>query len=471
MAVLFVVAFLMRLVPVLNGAGPLSIGQYDDGVHYAAALALVNGQLPYRDFLFLQPPGIVIALIPFAALGAATHDSLGFIVARLAWMLLGAVNAVLVARLLRRTGTLAAVAGGVFYAVYYPAIHVERSIMLEGLTNACLIVALLVLPSEGRSDRPWRSVVAGALLGVSTGIKIWGLVIALVVIIWAVVARRYRDAGLIAVGTAAGATAVCGPFFLAAPAAMWRMVVRDQIMRPANGGDPLHRLPAIAAVPGTALQPAMVICLAFLFLTALSLRISSLRVAPALVIALGAMLMVTPSYFSHYAAVLAVPLAIVVGAACHVFADLLARAARRARVAVGLVGLVAGFGPGRHGRADADEPGGQGIPLATARRVGGGAARLRHRRRTGGAHPAGRVQPQRRARLPRGHRSRRQLLRPHAWAGYPPNPQPGLPRLCPALHVIGLGIARGQVPRWNRTVQANAEVDPVVAASGLGCRL
>jgi len=191
MAVLFVVAFLMRLVPVLNGAGLLGIGQYDDGVHYAAALALVNGQLPYRDFLFLQPPGIVIALIPFAALGAATHDSLGFIVARLAWMLLGAVNAVLVARLLRRTGTLAAVAGGVFYAVYYPAIHVERSIMLEGLTNACLIVALLlVLPSEGRSDRPWRSVVAGALLGVSTGIKIWGLVIALVVIIWAVVARR-----------------------------------------------------------------------------------------------------------------------------------------------------------------------------------------------------------------------------------------------------------------------------------------
>jgi len=181
------------------------------------------------------------------------------------------------------------------------------------------------------------------LLGISTGIKIWGLVIALVVIIWAVVARRSRDAGLIAIGTAAGATAVCGPFFLAAPAAMWRMVVRDQIMRPANGGDPLHRLPAIAAVPGTALQPAMVICLAFLFLTALSLRISSLRVAPALVIALGAMLMLTPSYFSHYAAVLAVPLAIVVGAACHVFADLLARAARRARVAVGLVGLVAGL--------------------------------------------------------------------------------------------------------------------------------
>jgi hypothetical protein len=268
MTVLFIGAFLMRLVPVLDGSGVLGIGHYDDGVHYAAALALVNGQMPYRDFLFLQPPGIVIALIPFAALGAATHDSLGFIVARLAWMLLGGVNAVLVARLLRRTGTLAAVAGGVFYAVYYPAIHIERSILLEGLTNACLVVALLLaVPSERRLDRPWRFVVAGALLGISTGIKIWGLVIALVVIIRAVVARRPRDAGLVAIGTVAGATAVCGPFFVAAPGAMWRMVVRDQVMRPARGGDVLHRLPAIAAVPGTALQSAMVICLVFAWLT------------------------------------------------------------------------------------------------------------------------------------------------------------------------------------------------------------
>jgi alpha-1,2-mannosyltransferase len=342
MAALFVAAFLMRLLPVLNGAGLLGIGHYDDGVHYAAALALVNGQLPYRDFLFLQPPGIVIALIPFAAVGSVTHDSLGFVIARLAWMLLGAANAVLVARLLRRTGTLAAVAGGVFYAVYYPAIHVERSLLLEGLTNACLIVALLlVLPSERRPDRPWRFLVAGALLGISTGIKIWGVVIALVVIIWAVMAGRRRGAGLIALGTAAGATVVCGPFFLAAPSAMWRMVVRDQLMRPATGGDLLHRLPAIAAVPGTALHPAVVICLVFLCLTAVSVRISSLWVAPALVIVLSAMLMVTPSYFSHYAGVLAVPLAIVVGSACHVLADVLGRYARRARLAVGLVGLVA----------------------------------------------------------------------------------------------------------------------------------
>ena len=42
------------------------LGNYDDGVYYSAATALVHGQLPYRDFLLLQPPGIAVLLAPFA---------------------------------------------------------------------------------------------------------------------------------------------------------------------------------------------------------------------------------------------------------------------------------------------------------------------------------------------------------------------------------------------------------------------
>ena len=43
---------------------------YDDGVHYAAAASLIHGRLPYRDFLFLQPPAMVLAASPFAWLGS-----------------------------------------------------------------------------------------------------------------------------------------------------------------------------------------------------------------------------------------------------------------------------------------------------------------------------------------------------------------------------------------------------------------
>ena len=61
-------AFLLRLLPVLHGGGLYGRGNYDDGVYYAAAAGLVHGLLPYRDVLLLHPPGIVLALAPFAAL-------------------------------------------------------------------------------------------------------------------------------------------------------------------------------------------------------------------------------------------------------------------------------------------------------------------------------------------------------------------------------------------------------------------
>ena len=52
----------------------------------------MNGLWPYRDFLFLHPPGIIVALLPFAGLGEFTSDPTGMLAARVAW-LLGGVNA------------------------------------------------------------------------------------------------------------------------------------------------------------------------------------------------------------------------------------------------------------------------------------------------------------------------------------------------------------------------------------------
>ena len=64
MAAVFGVAFAARLVPLLRGGGLYAAGNYDDGVHYAAAMGLVHGLLPYRDFLFLHPPGIAVLARP-----------------------------------------------------------------------------------------------------------------------------------------------------------------------------------------------------------------------------------------------------------------------------------------------------------------------------------------------------------------------------------------------------------------------
>ena len=55
LAVAFALAVGVRLALTLTTTGGLfGLGNYDDGVHFAAALGLVNGQLPYRDFLLMR---------------------------------------------------------------------------------------------------------------------------------------------------------------------------------------------------------------------------------------------------------------------------------------------------------------------------------------------------------------------------------------------------------------------------------
>ena len=154
--------------------------------------------------------------------------------ARLAWMGLGAVSAALVGLVLRRFGPVAALAGGLCYAVYLPAIFVERTTALEALTGVCTAGAVLLLVRA--FDRPATAgraiVLAGALLGFSTATKIWGVAPLAAVLVWCALSLGRRPAAQLAAGAAAALVLVCLPFFLAAPVTMWRMVVTAQLAGP-----------------------------------------------------------------------------------------------------------------------------------------------------------------------------------------------------------------------------------------------
>ena len=141
----FAVRLTARLVPVLRGGGLFGLDTYDDSVHYASALALAHGVLPYRDFLLLHPPGVVVALWPFAFFGAATNDSWGFAAARFGWILMGSTTAALIVVVLRGAGLLASWSGALLTPRNSPAVRSERTTMLEGLTSALLVMALLLL--------------------------------------------------------------------------------------------------------------------------------------------------------------------------------------------------------------------------------------------------------------------------------------------------------------------------------------
>ena len=341
-----VIAFLFRLVPVLRGGGMFGIGNYyDDGVYYASATGLVHGRLPYQDFLLLHPPGIMLLLTPFTTMAQVIGDSYGFAVARLAWMLLGAANAVLIWKILRSIGPVAALFGGLGYAVLYPAVYVEKSTLLEGPATTALLIAMVLLEPAARAGSMPRSraFAAGALLGLAITIKIWGVVTLLIVAGWLLLVRRFRVALQVMIASAISVTIICLPFFVAAPGAMWNQIVRDQFARDRRTGvtifdrfqgwaglDIVDRsLPAAVTLAAVA---------ALLGAAALAWKYREARLAVLLMLLQGAFLLMTPVFFPQFPAFSAPAVAITVGAAI----DRLTALARAVPMRIAIIGSFTG---------------------------------------------------------------------------------------------------------------------------------
>lgn len=320
LAVVFCVAFAARLIPLLRGGGLHAMGNYDDGVHYAAAMGLVHGLLPYRDFLLLHPPGVPLLLVPFGWLAEVLGEPDAMVVARLCWMAIGGLNAVLCGLVLLPLGRLAAVLTGLMYAVHFAAVYVEHTILLEPPASTVLLLALVITRALGQGDGVGTAhyVVAGLLLGLSPTLKIWG-VLAVLVVAGGLAWRRGPRRGLtVLLSAVASCTVVCLPFYLAAPRAMWQMVVVDQLSRPRGNLVPVQRLDDVLGLSlwteqprphlGTALMAALL--LASLIVC---LLVPALRLLAALFISYALLLAVSPVWFLHYAGAIAAPLVLVLG--------------------------------------------------------------------------------------------------------------------------------------------------------------
>jgi alpha-1,2-mannosyltransferase len=98
--------------------------------------------------LFLHPPGIVAALAPFAWLGDLTSDSVGFLTARVAWLLIGGSSAILVWRILWPMNRFAAVFAGLFYGVFYPAVVVAHTTLMEAPQNLVLLLGMWIISRQ-----------------------------------------------------------------------------------------------------------------------------------------------------------------------------------------------------------------------------------------------------------------------------------------------------------------------------------
>lgn len=309
----------VRFAVLLQTGGLLGSSTYDDGVHYAAAAAFVHGRRPYADFLFLQPPAVLLAAAPFAALGTVVGDPAAVIVARVCWIGVGAVNCALVAVLAGRRSRPAGLIAGASAAAFFPLAFGERSTLLEPLGTLLLLVAVLLGERAAAGDRGRRAaLLAGAIAGVSVDVKIW---YAVPVLVLAVVARhRLR----FLVGAVAGGALVLAPFLALAPEALIRQVVLDQLGRPRLpgdlGADRLIVLTGARYMRGAedlllpAALPVALAVVGVVLAAAVAAWSTPLgRRAVLLLAATSAVVAASPSFFAHYAAFTAPWAALVTG--------------------------------------------------------------------------------------------------------------------------------------------------------------
>lgn len=63
-----ILAIALRVATLVMAHHLSGVFEYDDGVYFGSAVMLIHGHLPYRDFVFIQPPGVTLLLTPFALL-------------------------------------------------------------------------------------------------------------------------------------------------------------------------------------------------------------------------------------------------------------------------------------------------------------------------------------------------------------------------------------------------------------------
>jgi hypothetical protein len=224
---------------------------FDEGIYYSAAGSWVAGFAPYLDFTFLHPPGGLILLWPGAFAGEhLVGHAAGFLIAKSTVALVVLLVITGVGWLAYKwVGPIAACLAALLYATFQPGVLYELPIRLEPFVNLGFVATAgiwLTGHTVARVDR--RLVVSAAFAGVALVTKLTGGVI----LIGLLASRPYdRPAtGRILIIC----IAILAAIFLIAPFALsnWNtfleQVVLIQLARPGGdvrGGDiadPISRL-------------------------------------------------------------------------------------------------------------------------------------------------------------------------------------------------------------------------------------
>lgn len=228
-----VLAFALRLFVLTRPGFLTGVTEYDDGVYLGAAIRLTEGALPYRDYAFVQPPGILLLTVPAALIGRIFSTAAAMGVARVLTVCASTACVPLAGNLMRYRGIAATAVTCGFLAVYPDDVFTARTLLLEPWMNLCCLIAVNAAFSRGRLASPGRLAWAGVALGFATAVKYWAAVPAAVLFVLCLITRKQSPgrARACLAGLAIGFVVPVAPFALAAPVAFIRSTVLDQASR------------------------------------------------------------------------------------------------------------------------------------------------------------------------------------------------------------------------------------------------
>ncbi|MGA7835345.1 MAG: hypothetical protein WCA31_09095 [Acidimicrobiales bacterium] len=261
---------------------PEFLAPYDTGVYMAATIHLVSGILPYRDFVFVQPPGVLLILSPIGLISRVfgAHD--GLIAGRILTGVVTALNASLLAWLVRGRGRCAMLIAGGGLALIPVSLFVSSEVKLEPYCAFFVLLGALVAFSGHTRTTPSSRrtlIIAGVLFGLAALMKLWAI-FPFVALIIALIPQLRRRVAIPLISAGSTFLMVSLPFFLSAPRNFIAEVIVDQLERKGtlvNSLGDLWRLVYMTGFGSTNLHPdtreALIGFIAFAILVAFAYRL------------------------------------------------------------------------------------------------------------------------------------------------------------------------------------------------------
>jgi alpha-1,2-mannosyltransferase len=227
-------ALVIRLYTLTRPGYLTGVTEYDDGVYLGGATRLIEGALPYRDWAFVQPPGILLLMTPVALIAKLSTATHAMALARVLTALASTACIPLVGALARHRGALVTLVACGVLAVYPDDVTTAHTLILEPWMNLCLLIGVCFAFRGGQLARPGRLLWAGIAIGFAGAVKYWAALpaaVLLVLLLFAARPDRIRRVLRYLGGVAAGFLVPVLPFALSAPSVFTRSTLTDQVAR------------------------------------------------------------------------------------------------------------------------------------------------------------------------------------------------------------------------------------------------